>query len=106
MFFGIGKWGRLINIGEGGMAFEFYQLPPIGQRISFGLEVMGREPSGASGQLATNSIRVDGQVVWTRDFERCAGVQFVEISRATRQQIRRWLSVEAPAEAALRATAG
>ena len=100
VFFGIGKWGRLINIGEGGMAFEFYQLPPSGQRISFGLEVMSREPPEPSGQLATDSIRVDGQVVWTCDFERCAGVQFVDSSRAERQQIRQWVSIEGPSAAA------
>jgi len=100
VFFGIGKWGRLINIGEGGMAFEFYQLPPSGQRISFGLEVMSREPPEPSGQLATDSIRADGQVVWIRDFERCAGVRFVDLSGATRQQIRQWGSIEGPSEAA------
>jgi TonB family protein len=100
VFFGIGKWGRLINIGEGGMAFEFYQLPPSGQRIGFGLEVMGREPSESSRQLATDSIRVDGQVVWTRDFERCAGVQFLDLSRPTRQQIWQWASIEGPSEPA------
>ncbi len=99
MFFGLGKWGRLINIGEGGMAFEFYQPPPSGQRISFGLEVMSGEPPEPSGKLATDPIRADGQVVWTRDFERCAGVQFVDISGATRQQVRQWLSIE-PSEGA------
>ena len=99
VFFGLGKWGRLMNIGEGGMAFEFYELPPSGLRISFGLEVMGREPSEPSGKLNTDSIHADGQVVWTRDFERCAGVQFVDISAATRQQIRQWFSIEAPSEA-------
>jgi TonB family protein len=94
VFFGIGKWGRLINFSEGGMAFEFYQLPPSGQRISFGLEAMRREPPETAGKLATDSIHADGQVVWTRDFERCAGVQFVDISGDTRQQIRQWLSIE------------
>ena len=94
VFFGIGKWGRLINFSEGGMAFEFYQLPPSGQRISFGLELMRREPPETADKLATDSIHADGQVVWTRDFERCAGVQFVDISGDTRQQIRQWLSIE------------
>jgi TonB family protein len=94
VFFGLGKWGRLINISEGGMAFEFYQLPPSDQRISFGLEAMRREPPETADKLATDSIHADGQVVWTRDFERCAGVQFVDISGDTRQQIRRWLSIE------------
>lgn len=100
MFFGFGKWGRLINICEGGMAFEFYQPPPRAQRISFGLEVIGREPPEPSGKPATDSIHADGQVVWTRDCERCAGVQFVDTSGGTGQQIRQWLSIEASSGAA------
>jgi len=100
VFFGAGKWGRLINICEGGMAFEFYEPPPRGQRIRFGLEVMGPEPPEPSGEPATDSIHADGQVVWTRDFERCAGVQFVDISGGMEQQIRQWLSSEASSGAA------
>jgi TonB family protein len=101
VFFGLGKWGRLINVCEGGMAFEFYQLPPTGQRISFGLEAMSREPAEPSGKHSADSIHADGQVVWTRDFERCAGVQFVDISEGTEQQIRQWLSIEASSGAAV-----
>jgi TonB family protein len=100
VFFGLGKWGRLIDISEGGMAFEFYELPPSGKRLRFGLEVMEREPPEASSKLAIDSIHADGQVVWTRDFDRCAGVQFVDISGATRQQIRQWLSIEPSSGAA------
>jgi len=100
VFFGLGKWGKLLNISEGGMAFEFYQLPPSGQRISFGLAAMGREPFQPSGELATDSIHADGQLVWARDFERCAGVQFIDLSGSARQQIRQWLSIEpSPSEA-------
>ena len=94
VFFGLGKWGRLINISEGGMAFEFYELPPGGQRLRFDLEVMAREPAEASSKIPIDSIHADGQVVWTRDSGRCAGVQFVDISGATRQQIRQWLSLQ------------
>jgi TonB family protein len=100
VFFGLGKWGKLINISEGGMAFEFYEPPPRGQRISFGLEVMGREPPEPLGKPSADSIHADGQVVWTRDFQRCAGVQFVDTSEGTGQQIRQWLSIEAPSGAA------
>jgi len=82
------------------MAFGFYELPPRDQRLSFSLEVMGREPSEASGKLATDSIHADGQVVWTRDFERCAGVQFVDISGAAQRQIRQRLSIEPSSGAA------
>ena len=100
MFFGLGKWGKLINISEGGMAFEFYQPPPSDQPISFGLEVMGHEPSEPSGKLATDSVHADGQVIWTHDFEKCSGVQFVDISEATRKRIRQWLSIGASSGAA------
>ncbi len=100
MFFGLGKWGKLINISEGGMKFEFYHPPPSDQPITFGLEVMGHEPSEPSGKLATDSVHADGQVIWTHDFERCAGVQFVDISEATRKRIRQWLCVEPSSGAA------
>lgn len=93
VFFGLGKWGKLINISEGGMAFEFYELPPSGERLSFALEIMDREPSELSSD-ATDSIHADGEVVWAHDFERCVGVQFVDISGATRQQIRQRLAIE------------
>jgi TonB family protein len=94
VFFGVGKWGRLINISEGGMEFEFYEPPPSDQRISFDLKAMGREPSLSSGTLDCPSICADGQIVWTRDFERCAGVHFLDMSGAARQQIRQWLAIE------------
>ena len=100
VFFGLGKWGKLINISEGGMAFEFYEVPPSGERLSFGLEIMDREPSERSGKLTTDSIHADGQVLWTRDSERCAGVQFIDISGATQQQIRERLSIEPSSGAA------
>jgi len=63
---------------------------------------MGREPSEASGKLAGGSIHADGQLVWARDFERCAGVQFVDISGGTRQQIRQWLSIEPSSKPSIR----
>src|SRR5882762_9672512 len=93
VFFGLGKWGKLINISEGGMAFEFYELPPSGERLNFALEIMDREPSERSGD-ATDSIHADGQVVWAHNCERCVGIQFVDISGATRQQIRQRLAIE------------
>ncbi len=60
--------------------------------VFFGLGKWGK--SEPSGKLATDSIRADGQVVWTRDVERCAGVQFLDVSEATLRQIRTWLSIE------------
>src|SRR5712664_1890436 len=54
---------------------------------------MDREPSERSGD-ATDSIHADGQVVWAHNCERCVGIQFVDISGATRQQIRQRLAIE------------
>src|SRR2546430_17634550 len=38
------------------------------------------------------SIQATGLVKWTREFERTAGVEFVELSTKTRDLIRYWLS--------------
>jgi TonB family protein len=101
VFFGVGKWGRLTNISEGGMAFEFYQFPPSNQRISFSLDLMDSEAPKYSGKLDTLSVRVDGQIVWTRDFERCAGVRFLDVSEDVREHIRQWFSIETSFSAAI-----
>src|SRR5260370_12727826 len=70
VFFGLGKWGKLINISEGGMAFEFYQPPPSDQPISFALEEMGFEAADPSGQLPTDSIHTHRHLLSTPDLAR------------------------------------
>src|SRR5258708_15915175 len=68
--------------------------------MSLGRDVWAREPPKLREKPATDPIHADGQVVWTRDFERGAGVQFVDISGGTGQQIRQWLSIEPSSGAA------
>src|SRR5207245_1611900 len=94
VYFGQHNWGKLLNISESGMAFEFDQLPPVGQPISFTLEAMGRQPGQLDRESPHNCIQAYGQIVWTQEFERAAGMQFVDLARGTQEQIRQWLSVE------------
>src|SRR5258708_15892915 len=86
-------------MAEGEVAVISLPPAPSAQSVSFGRGVVRPEPPVPRDGAATDPIRADGQVVWTRDFERCAGVQFVDISGATRQQVRQWLSIE-PSEGA------
>jgi PDZ domain/PilZ domain len=95
VYFGQHNWGKLLNISESGMAFEFDQLPPLGQPISFTLETIGRPSAQPDRELPRNCIQAHGQVVWTKEFERAAGVQFVDLATGTQEQVRQWLSVEA-----------
>jgi TonB family protein len=93
VFFGRNGWGRLVNISEGGIAFEFSGLSDTEQVISFELV-----------DLVRNTIQVDGRVVWARELDRIAGMQFVDLTPETLEQIRVWLSAgklsetRAPAE--------
>ena len=82
VYFGQHNWGKLLNISENGMAFEFDQLPPLGQPISLTLETMGRSPTQPDRELPRNCIQAHGQVVWTKEFERVAGVQFLALAPA------------------------
>jgi TonB family protein len=81
VFFARNGWGRLVNISEDGMAFEFSGLSDTGQVISFELV-----------DLAQNSVQVDGRIIWTRDLDKIAGMQFVDLTPESKQQIKQWLS--------------
>src|ERR1700746_3215662 len=71
VYFGQHNWGKLLNLSESGMAFEFDQPPPLGQPINFTLEMMGR-PAQPDRELARDCIQAHGQVVWAKEFERAA----------------------------------
>jgi c-di-GMP-binding flagellar brake protein YcgR len=92
VYFGQQNWGRLLNISEGGMALEFDQLPPFGQPISFTLETAGCQPAQLDREPPRNCIQANGQVVWTQEFERVAGVQFLDLASGTQEQIKQWLA--------------
>jgi TonB family protein len=86
------NWGQILDINECGMSLECACVPPVGQRIAFTFEVMGRPPGrfqeGAVDKSST------GEVLWTREIERMAGVRFVTLAEENRQRIRQCFSTE------------
>lgn len=94
VFFGENNWGKLIDLGQGGMSFEFSQAPPLRERIDFKLETMGCAASHPEGHHVNNSFGLAGEVVWTRQFERSAGVRFLDLPENSRQQIQNFVSFE------------
>jgi len=63
-FFGETNWGKLVDMNESGMCFEFEQRPALGERISFTLEAMGRMPASFGGEssatLSRRPVRSNG----------------------------------------------
>lgn len=103
VFFGGDQWGKLVDLSEKGMCFQFEHPPALRQSISFTFEAMGcmAIPSeGHEGSVFGDSIQATGRVKWTREFERIAGVEFLELSARSRDQIRYWISSGASQEAA------
>jgi len=97
-YFGQDNWGKLIDLNEAGMRFEFYQAPSDGQRINFKFDALGLTSASFGKEIINESFQAEGHVRWKRDFERIAGVQFANLAEDSRNQIRKWLSVEASAE--------
>src|SRR5215467_24878 len=96
VFFGEDNWGKLTNMSESGMAIEFAKPPSLRERITFTVQAMGCMPMPRNGKALGDSFEAPGEIVWTRDFERGAGVHFVDLEETSRQQIREWLAFEAP----------
>jgi TonB family protein len=86
------NWGKLIDVSEKGMSFQFAHPPSLRKPIAFTFEAMGCMPIPHDGKIFGDSIQATGQVVWSREFERTAGVQFLELSARSRDQIRYWIS--------------
>jgi TonB family protein len=97
LYFGQDNWGKLVDLSENGMRFEFAQPPSDCERINFKFEAMGRLPASFGGETITDSFEAAGDLRWTRDFERTAGVQFVTLPEESREKIREWLSYGASA---------
>ena len=95
VYFGRDNWGKLVDLSESGMRFEFAQPPLDRGRVDFTLEAMGRLPASFGGEIISDSFQAAGNVQWIRDFERIAGVRFVNLPEGSREQIRKWLSFEA-----------
>src|SRR6267154_4904091 len=93
-YFGLDNWGKLIDLSESGMSFEFAQPPSELERINFTFEAMGCLPGPSGGEIIRDSFQAVGDIRWTRDFERTAGVEFVTLPEQSRQQIRKWLSLD------------
>jgi TonB family protein len=97
VFFGQNNWGKLTNMSKSGMAFEFAKPPSLHEQINFTLQVMGCMPVPRDGSVLRESFEATGEIVWMLEFERLAGVRFVELAERTQEQIRQWLSFEASA---------
>lgn len=95
VYFGEDNWGKLTNMSEGGMAFEFSRPPALHERVNFTFQVMGCMPMPHDASVLGESFEAAGEVVWLREFERVAGVQFVDLAEVNRKHIRQWLSFEA-----------
>src|SRR5262252_8139357 len=106
VFFGQNNWGKLIDLSEKGMRFQFEQAPSLKEPIEFTFEAMGCMSIPHEANVFGDSFQAAGRVVWTHEFERTAGVQFLNLSARSRDQIRFWLSsaagqVSAPPQEAL-----
>ena len=102
VFFSEDNWGKLTNVSESGMAFEFAKPPLLRERVSFTFQAMGCMPMPRKGKALCESFEVPGEIVWTREFERGAGVKFVDLAEASREQIRQWLCFETSANGSTR----
>ena len=91
VFFG-DNWGKLIDLSERGMSFQFAHAPSMETPIQFTFEAMGCMPLPQDAKIFSDSIQATGQVVWSLEFERTAGVKFLELSARSRDQIRYWIS--------------
>ncbi|HKW32810.1 MAG TPA: TonB family protein [Candidatus Acidoferrum sp.] len=92
VFFGQNNWGKLIDLSEKGMCFEFEQPPVLKEPIEFTFEAMGCMSIPHEANAFGDSFQAAGRVVWTHEFERTAGVQFLNLSQRGLDQIRHWLS--------------
>lgn len=92
VFFGQNNWGKLIDLSEKGMCFQFEQPPSVKEPIEFTFEAMGCMSIPHEANVFGDSFQAAGRVVWTHEFERTAGVQFLNLSQRSRDQIVYWLS--------------
>jgi protein TonB len=91
-YFDKNNWGQILDISERGMLLECARVPPVGQRIAFVFELMGSAPGRFQERAIDDSST--GEVLWTHEFERMAGVRFVTLAEENRQRIRQWFSTE------------
>jgi TonB family protein len=104
VFFGQSNWGKLVDLSERGMCFQFEQPPSLKEPIEFTFEAMGCMSIPHEAKVFGDSLQAAGRVVWTHEFERTAGVQFLNLSQRSLDQIRYWLSSAAGKGAAASAS--
>src|SRR5260370_30820906 len=83
VYFGQENWGKLVDLSESGMCFEFAQLPSDRERINFTLEAMGRLPAWFGGEIISYSFHVAGDVRSTRESYRTPPLHFFTPTRDT-----------------------
>jgi len=77
----------LVDLAQEGMAVQFgKKLPPV-NKVYFQFKLPGQ----------TLSVRLSGQVIW-QDWNGRAGVQFVDVPKASRKLLTEFLSASLPAE--------
>jgi protein TonB len=96
VYFDEDNWGKLADLSEGGMAFELARRPSLRRQASFTLQAMGCMPMLREGSPA-RFFEATASVIWTREFERIAGAQFVDLAKESREQITKWLAFETSA---------
>ena len=87
VFFGQDNWGKLADINRNGMSFEFDRAPSIHRGVNFTFQVMGCTSVSRAGEMFGKSLQAVGDIVWMREFERMAGVQFVDLPKESWEQI-------------------
>src|SRR5215472_3949025 len=71
VFFG-DNWGKLVDLSERGMSFQFDHAPSLNAPIHFTFEAMGCMPFPQDARILGDSVQATGQVVWFLEFERMA----------------------------------
>lgn len=94
VFFGESNWGKIIDISESGMSFEFAAAPALRERINLTLQTMACMPVPQTEGIFAHTFETLGEIVWTREFERIAGVRFLHFGEGCREQIREWVAFE------------
>jgi len=77
----------LIDLAQDGMSVQFGKKLPPTSKVYFQFKVPGQSAN----------IRLSGQVVW-QDWNGRAGVQFVDVPKASRRMLTDFLAVHAPSE--------
>ena len=96
VYFDDENWGNLIEINEGGMSIACAEPLPVHERMNFTFQIKGCMPIPHAGKVFWESFQEAGVILWTRALGCIAGVRFLDLAEASREQIRRWVSIGKP----------